>query len=379
MKNSRVIIVTVIALVVVGLLVGAFLFFFEPVEKEIKTGYSAEAKRNRFLAAQRFMKQLGIESEIIRGIDKLHNLPAGNDILIATYSHRFEQVKIKDELLEWVNQGGHLILELKPFNRTDDLEVETPFLDELGVKPKRSNTLLRNINRENIEITVYKNSEPLTVSFQPYHTLEVTKEDPVLLYKDSNGTHLVEYYVGAGLVTILSELDLWRNQNIGDHDNAAALAHIVGENPGKVWVLFGVSMPTLFELMWKHGSEAVIALALLLLLWLWAMYNRFGPRVEFNEQQRRSLLEHLDAVGQFEWRYHRANTILGTVRQELHQLIETRYPRWQKKSQIEQCEWLAKRTSLPEQDINLALTANSDHQTSFTRYIKILQTIRKTV
>ncbi|MGD8571631.1 MAG: DUF4350 domain-containing protein [Gammaproteobacteria bacterium] len=364
---------------VAGLLVAGFFFFFEPVEEEINTGYSAEARRDQFLAAQRFMAQLDIKSENIKGFDELYSLPAGNDVLLTHYSHRFEQAKTRGKLLAWVEQGGHLLLELNPFSRNSDLDVETPFLDQLQVWPRRSNVLFDNVAGETITVTVYQNSEPLTVAFHPYYTLDVNRKEPILLFNDRNGIHLVEFKHGDGTVTILSDMDMWRNRSIGDNDHATMLAHILGVNPGKVWILRNTAMPSLIELMWQYGREAVLAAGLLLLLWLWSLYNRFGPMVIINRQQRRSLLEHLDAVGEFEWRYQRANHILTTVRQELHQIIETYYPQWQKKSSDEQIAWLSKRARIPEQDISQALTANPEHQTSFTRYIKILQTIRKTV
>jgi hypothetical protein len=379
MTKSRSVVITILVLVAIALPVAAFFFLFEPVEEEIDTGYSKQARQNQFLAAQRFLRELGVASATIRGMDKVNNLPAQHNVLFATYSHRFEQSVTREHLLAWIKQGGHLILELRPYIGRDDVKVETPLLDTLEVWPANRDVFFNKINTETIEVRVYKNSEPLTVAFQPFWTLKVNREDPVLLFNDSNGIHLVEYNLGDGVITIMSGFDLWRNRNIGRYDHAAALAQILGDNPGKVWFLQGVSMPSLFELMWQYGLEAVVASAVLLLLILWYLNNRFGPVVAINQRQRRSLLEHLDAVGQFDWRYQHAEGILKTVRSDLHQMIETRYPRWQKKSATEQTEWLAQRTRLPELEISQALTASPDHQTNFTRYIRVLQIIRKTV
>lgn len=379
MTASRSVVITVLVLVAIGLPIAAFFFFFEPVEEEIDTGYSAQARQNQFLAAQRFIKELDIDSETIRGMDKVNHLPAPHNVLFATYSHRFEESATREHLLAWIRQGGHLVLELRPFQGSDDVKVDTPLLDTLEVWPDNSDAFFNKINTETIEVRVYKNSEPLTVAFQPFRTLKVTREDPVLLFNDSNGIHLVEYNLGDGVITIMSGFDLWRNRNIGRYDHAAALAQILGDNPSKVWFLQSVSMPSIFKLMWQYGREAVVASGLLLLLMLWHLNNRFGPVVSINQQQRRSLLEHLDAVGQFDWRYQHAEGILKTVRADLHQMIETRYPRWQKKSAQEQNEWLAKRTRLSEQEISRALNASPDHQTTFTHYVRVLQIIRKTV
>ena len=366
------------------ILVGLFLMLFEKVETEITTDYSAEALRNPFLAAQRYLTAQDIPTESLRGEKSLQHLPATGDTLLVTYNHTFEQAKRREQLLDWIRDGGHLIMELQAHSAVNHDKPETPLLDQFGVYPEKSRDMLnvvdilRNvIDADQVEVQVYQENASLKIEFAPQYLLKVTQPDAALFsIKDKHGVHLVEYELGSGLLTLISDMDLWRNKHIGELDHAAFFSHILGFRHGKVWMVTGIEMPSLMDLIWQNAPQAVIAVLILLLLTLWYLYDRFGPVLVVERHQRRSLIEHLDAVAQFNWRYSRSEIPLKAMRTDLLRLLEKRCPRWHKMSHDQHVEWISTQTKLPETTIRVALFEPCDQASRFTRIAADLQTIR---
>lgn len=378
MNRQRTIIIVIAGIVVLAICIGLFLHYFERVETEITTGYSNKARRNSFLAAERFINQIGIPAEVIHGRELLNKLPPESDTVFAVYTHIIEQKNKSKHLLEWIKRGGHLILEIKPFDAPDGVEADTPFLDKLGILPKRSGDIIGAFkNKIKTMVRIYEGGEKYAVEFTPQYSLKTTIDNYHLMVKDKNGIHIIEYKLGDGLITALSDFDIWRNKHIGKNDHAALLSSVLGEKSGKIWILATVDMPSIFDLLWRHAHEAIISGLILVILLLWKLYDRFGPYIEINKQQRRSLIEHLDAVGQFEWRLNDCEGMLDSVRNELHHHIEARRPDWKDKSIDEKIIWLSKHTRLQKDDISSAVYGPCKQRSSFSHLITLLQIIRK--
>ena len=71
-----------LVLILAAALTTWFLNNFERRPREIETGFSAEARRNGFLAAERFLRRLDIDAESVSGRELLRDLPAPNDVLL---------------------------------------------------------------------------------------------------------------------------------------------------------------------------------------------------------------------------------------------------------------------------------------------------------
>ena len=374
----------IFSLIAIGILIGAgtaFFALFEPIEEEIRTAYSTEAKLNPFLAAERMITRRGIKTKVVRELSEIDHLPFEPDTLLISYNYRLEQTARKDKLLNWIDQGGHLILELQSNIFGDEDNIETPLLDTFQVHPVRHSTIFEDLEQSEgiTSFKIYDDGETLDVQFPPFHALEVQHDEPILLISNNTGTQVVEFYFGQGLVTILTNFHMWKNPIIGKHDHAALLAKLVDDEPGTVLFFPQIIAPNLLDLIWLHGEKVILSLILLLLLSLWALNNRFGPMISLKHQQRRSLLEHINAVGRFDWHHHRANNILNVSRQELHHLIEKRVPQWHQKTPQQQWAWIAEHTQHTAEEIASALSKESDNAANYIHYIKIIQSIRKSL
>ena len=376
LKNALIGLITIL---VIAAGVGLFLVYFEQVEEEITTGYSVAARHNPYLAAERFMEKLGYDISASRERDKLDEALDHDEynVIITSYSHQFEIPQRRERLLNWVKQGGHLVLEVKTNDTSDDAALKRPLLNEFGVSPVSKNPLFEDYEEIQSEVQIYQDGVVLQASFLPRHALEVNNDDYTVISSDENGTHLVEFEMGEGIVTLLSDMELWRNQKIGEYDHAALLGEVLGKSPGRIWLLYYISMPSLFEILWREAKWVVIPSIVFLVFFLWSLNNRFGPFILDVKRQRRSLVEHIEAAGHFDWRFNQGATLLAGARGDLIQHIESRHPNWDKKSDDEKLDWICDKTKIPQPRINHALHGDCHTHAAFLHAVSTLQTLRK--
>ncbi len=129
-------------------------------EKEIDLGYSKEAQRNNFLAAEIFLRKHGVPTITIKNLSPLdkqrwRNIELGDeDTLILINANKTLTQERYDRLYEWVENGGTLITSTQnPFvgSHTDE---EDLLLSDFGIIPAKdysvgeSSNLLENFADE---------------------------------------------------------------------------------------------------------------------------------------------------------------------------------------------------------------------------------------
>ena len=101
---------------VVLLSVAAWVWFernFERQLREVPTGWSPAAKRNPFLAAEHFLRRVGIEVESVPGRDLLRDLPPPGDLLVVNGLDALNAER-RQRLRDWLERGGRLLVEAEP-------------------------------------------------------------------------------------------------------------------------------------------------------------------------------------------------------------------------------------------------------------------------
>ncbi|MBO0613878.1 DUF4350 domain-containing protein [Thiothrix fructosivorans] len=244
MKLQPILIVLLIALV---LTTGTFWFLktYEYKAVDEYVGLRGEANSNPLFAARLFLQRMGIPAE---RKDNLQTLPPLDTVLLLDMPDNSLSRQKMDNILAWVERGGHLITHPATIQQDADL---IP-----------NNEELRTIKR------------------------------------------------GKGLMTLVANLDRIENTAIGDEARANAkflwqLVHKHHAVPAGVWLIHQDAMPPLWQLIWKHAWALVLTLALLLPLTLLALSPRFGPLIPQPAPGRRRILEHIHASGLFMWQRHR--------------------------------------------------------------------------
>jgi hypothetical protein len=272
-----------------------------------------------------------------------------------------------DALLAWVEEGGHLIA--AP-GRLQDAELSRPLLERFGVTQvhlwdseelewfqkamEEAETEATEPTEPTSILLPGDEEEPLNIEFDNGLWFEVDYPDEYWLAPDDKTPHLLIFPYGEGYVTLLSDSDFFDNLHIGDSDHAALLAELVTGHE-RVWLLYSSQMPSLPQLLWRWAPYLVVSVVLFVILLIWRMGRRSGPLILSRQQQRRDLLEHLQASAEFNWRINPSAGLLLQARKQVERRWLASHPQLQRLDERARCQWLAERTGMTAEAIDLAL------------------------
>ena len=283
MKNDR----RVINLLLMGLLLifitlSTKWFFnnFERKEVEKTTGYSAEARLNKFLAAEYYLRNLGFDVESDNNRARLlENHNNYQTILINDYGPKLSPTHFK-KLLTWLENGGHLIFTANDFqyayDKVEDNEENEYFdnefrnnqlLEKYGILPSYTNFNDYEDNCSNCD-----NEEDKTLKFtlnddtkinvdfsSSTHLLDINNNASFSL-SSRYGNHLLQYDIGGGKLTVLSENYFLSNDYIGEHDHAYLLSLLSTANHSlgsKILLLYNSQSDSIFTLIWETWERSL--------------------------------------------------------------------------------------------------------------------------
>jgi hypothetical protein len=372
-----------IALFVILVIVGFSWWFLENYEQETYTAREAmspEARRNPLLAAQHLLTRLGQQVESQSGRQFLIHPPSEPGVLLVRdLGPPLPQERV-DDLLAWVEGGGHLIASV---GRLQDADLSRPLLESFGVDLIRlwdidELGLLESMSEEaaceegeeckeaECEQTPCEKAdatsillpgnqeEPLSVEFDTDTWFEVDYPYEYWQAPAEESPHLLIFPLGEGMVTLLSDSDYFDNQRIGDSDHAPLLAELTA-GYDRVWLLYSSQMPSLAQLLWRWAPYLMFSLGLLAALLIWRMSRRSGPLIVSGQQQRRDLLEHLQAAAEFNWRIDPSASLLQQARKQVEKRWMASHPQLQRLDTTARCAWLAERTGMTAEAVELAL------------------------
>lgn len=363
---------------------------FERRSHQVRTDVSPEARRNRFLAAELFLQRTGREAAGERNRDLFALQPGPYDTLFIGSQTRLFIERNHERLLQWVEQGGHLIF--VPF----EADEEIPLLERLGVE------LVFLEQEEDIELHCEDSVEPceqteegqdkgdsdeepqVTVTFETdrpgeYQArfladryLNDLEEQAEVVVGDAVMPNLLRFSLGEGSVTLLSDNLLFRNDEIEKKDHAYLLAKLVG-GEGKVWFFYSAEMPSLLENLWRRAPYLMLLGGVLLLLAGWQMLLRHGPRLRLLYDGRRNLLEHLDASAAFGWRTDRARGLFQANRDGIELAWRRRHPQLNTLGQAERCAWIGEKSGIAAGAIERTLYSEQGSEQDLIRASAVLQ------
>lgn len=123
---------------------------FELVTVEIDEGYSEEARRNPYLAADRWLDRAGVQANTLKGLSKIDDLPNTEDTLIIFSSRMVLSKRRNKELRTWIENGGHLITTAQATYNNETNSSADRFLDEFGLQRYRSEYLNRQVEKQEV-------------------------------------------------------------------------------------------------------------------------------------------------------------------------------------------------------------------------------------
>jgi hypothetical protein len=279
--------------IVIAALGGAawFLANFERVPDREWTGYSGEARRNSFLAAERLLDRMGVRVRHLKTPLELRELPANGTLVLPARRNALAPAE-RERLLEWVRGGGHLIVE------AEQAQLPDPLLDALGVQRQ---PVKKPGKPEPTEVRLPHSPAPLRANLPGQRTLVAPADSFRVQAKQA--VPIVHFRHGRGRVTALNDVGFLRNPAIGQLDHAELAWQLVRFQPdtAAVWVFDDPQKLSLVRWLADHAWTVLAAGGALLALWLWRVATRFGPIAPDPQAARRRLLDHLRASGRFQW------------------------------------------------------------------------------
>ncbi|RQO60874.1 DUF4350 domain-containing protein [Pseudomonas sp. KBW05] len=375
-----------VGLLLVGLLgLGSYFLWSNavPYDEIIDHGPSPEARANPYLAAEHFLRQHGLSVQHANGLERLATLPAtGNSLLLLGERSNMSPRQV-EQLLAWAKAGGHLLLVAEALwdeesGKSGDLLLDRLHLQQtLSDEPEEPAQARKKRAPDLTKLYVDNETAPAYFSFDTDFNLTDPKHLAQFSANSAKSSHLMQLKLGQGIVTVITDSDLWKYPAIGRHDNAWLLWYL---NQGTdVTLLFNSDVDDLFTLLLRYFPQALVALAALLALALWHAGMRQGPMRAPAPKARRQLLEHLQASADFLLRRSGQGVLLHALQRDILRAARRRHPGFEHLDTAEQQQALEQLTRQPSHVISQALgplPAKRLSSADFSRQVASLQTLR---
>lgn len=372
---------------------------FERYEETVNQGPSPEARANPYLAAEQFLRKQRtavVTRQNVATLPPLEGLP--QTLLLLDDRQRMTPSQA-ERILNWVRSGGRLLLVAEQLwddnkGRSGDL-----LLDRLKIRQYLTRDLRAQDHTDNAppiiplaspgtpkrnqrwpELTrLYLENEPdpAYFSFDPAFHLDDPQDLALAWANSADATHMLQLRHGNGLVTVLTDADLWKNRAIGQYDNAWLLWYLT--QGSAVTLVFNTEHDGLASLLLRYFPHALAALGLILALLAWHAGVRQGGLLPPAPRARRRLTEHLTALADFRLRHSGERALLRRLQADILHRARQRQPGFERLPVAEQWQALSRLTGHSASTIGQALRPRPDSRLSrheFTRQVADLQTLR---
>lgn len=384
----------------VVILLTALYLVLEWEEKRIDHGPTTEALRQPFFAMQHYLELTGVASELegrYSWLDDQRLRFDAQDAVLLVDSFGTLSPERSNSLLDWVETGGHLVMTASN-PRLKSSRVKDPIFDHFAVNRNEHSSdeldyealeTLEPVQRliftdssacdlvkANVQVSFANEEHEVKAAFPDGRYMSVAHDNASFIAGDKENSLLIQFNHGDGLITFVSNLDLWKNQLIGCNDHAYFLTRLLG-NQGKIWVLFNREASGLMALLLKFVPATFLTLLIILALWLRGVSGRFGPRRQAVIEQKRDWVEHLLAIGRFYVRHDQQQHMVDAMRHRVWQRWKKAYPHLPQQGEPA-IEAMASQLNLAYDQLHPILTSEAPKKLSaFLLLTQYLQTIRK--
>jgi hypothetical protein len=322
-------------------------------EIEVETGYKGQARRNPWLAAERFTAAYGFEVESLTTWRE----PEGDDSVWLVPASVLNNELYVRKAAEWAREGGHLVVLLE--HAGAEVSDWRTFNSEVEVEPALTAMLARagiTLTRRNGPERHGWFSESVLVNVEDAEFRVEAGAGQQVAAGDGKAGVFATVASGAGRISVLADARILRNRWLGDADHAALLLALidVADFEGSVCFSRGSSL-SFWGMVKRHLWAVLTGLAACLAVWLWKSLVRFGPLEPAHPPDTaRSYDHHLAALGGFHWRISRATDLLAPLRERIHEQ-SLRLGHRAGRTAEELHQWLAARSGLPAERVARAL------------------------
>ena len=308
--SSRNVLIALVVCVLGAMLSAWWIYTFERVEEDVSGELHGEARYNPLYGLKRVLQARGIEVDARANLNLRAMAPGENDTIVFGADVRTLSKADTDALLDWVDDGGHLLFSLPPSSEGRGGEL----IDALHL------TMLQHLICPSWPAGSGSSTHCFDMAFRPKPGS--AKEFDLLLGEGERGYYLGQHAHGDGDWTVVGDLNFLHTEPLKRAGYAQfawqVLAPSLPNGPEakmqKVHLVYATEVPPLHVLLVERGWPALLPALLALLLWLWARAQRFGPLLGVAAAHRRALREHIQVAGEFTFRRGRAAALYAPVR-----------------------------------------------------------------
>ena len=403
-----------LGLVLLSLIIWGLTVSIESYEESEHSSWSSEALRNPYLAAQHFMQQSDIAVTDVDSLLKLDQLDKLGTLFFSD-ANQVQTPRQLKQVMDWLQAGGNVIYAANAVEHEDDLLLQEFSVDvdwreresdNDGDTPPLSETL-REYNRqiqdgksrEEIASSFGKPEKPMTkvrfgddigeieVAFDTARVLlhaefddseAESQHQPFSWSNSEHGVHMMQFEVGDGLLTIISDPSIWTSYQI-DQQEHAYLLWLLSSDEGSFAILRTVLRESIWSLMRKNASELLIAAGLLLAILMWRLGCRFGRLLPRDLSRRRALGEHFSSLSHYLWKRRRSEYLLASLRQAVLRRASFTLGGFTGADRARQFELIAERCDLQPEAIAKIFGNNDFNETSFVVTVRLLKNIEQSL
>jgi hypothetical protein len=412
MRQNSLSIKLVLGVLLAGLIALGLYSSIEFYEETEESSWSVDALRNPYLAAQKFMAESGVAVTDVDSLVKLDELTSLGTLFFSD-ANQVQTPRQLRQVMDWLEVGGNVIYTADSVAHGDDLllrefEVEVEwreFEDEAAGEEKPLSETLREYNRqiedgksrEDIVRSMNDEEDSLTtiqfsddigaleVAFndakiltQPYiaDSESDTSHQPFSWSYSAYGVHMMQFEVGSGLLTIISDPGIWTSYQVDQYDHAYLL-WLLSSGEGNFAILRSVLRDSIWTLMARNATELLIAAGLILLIWIWRSGYRFGRLLPRDLAHSRALGEYFSSISHYLWHRRHGEYLVTPLRQRVLRRASLTLGEFSLADQQRQFELIAERCDLNPVSVTRAFNVDDFNETSFVQTVRLLKHIEQ--
>ena len=395
MNRSRILIILVVLAVAALVTIIAQNTYWDEIS--VPTPLRGEAVTNPFYAAQRFVEELGADSEWRR---TLGDLP--DDAVVVLSNWHWDLIEGRRQQLEqWVSDGGRLVIDNTLIGGEEHLETwagiwrdypddeaddettddaqQVEAEDEPNAVPEDDDGdacgSLQPVNKSG---DAQPNGRNLSVCKLDGYSFLATDRDIAWGLTNDDGLQMLRVRVGNGSVTWINA-EPFGNRDLTEIDHGELFVAATQLHRGdQVIFISEREHASLLALIWAYGAPVVVLFALMLATLLWRGGLRFGPLAAATEVARRSIAEQIRGTGQFTIRLGGGKALHRAMVRAVHEAATRRLSGYGALSQPERIEAIARATEMNREALEQAMNHGGTRRpTELAHMITTLETARR--
>jgi hypothetical protein len=339
---------------------------YNPSTETKHVGFTGIAKANPYLASERLLRYYDYKVTTVPKYST-HILHTNIDLLIIPISALPHEDAEIAKLEQWLYEGGGIITGNVPQVQLQGESLPVRLRNLLGLK---SQTILDITEEEEFDLEI---QQTLATKMEINHQVSVHQNVTVLAGSINNA-----FAYQHDNILFFNDLNIFSNEHLRDDKHATVLFESADFYPAeKIVIINSVTSITAWKWIWNNAKLPLALFALCLLAFILKYTKRFGPISPVASLDRRQLLEHINASGQYLWRFKQQKPLYKKAASELHDFVIKKHPYLKGLKGNDFHQELSEITGVTKDKINEAFSSSGKNEEDFLQNIQTLKNLRQ--